>query len=288
MKNLLIILIFIIVLFFYLHIIYHLKKSNDLEVYEINEPTKNELEEICNYRQPVIFHYNSNVSEDINNEQIITKYSSFDLNVRNVKNNNTEQEMYIPYKVKDLFTVFENDKEGKYITENNEDFISETGIIKCLKYNDVLLRPYFMLNNRYDLLSGSNKTRTPFRYNLYYRNFIYVLDGNVKIKLSPPNSSKYLNEINDYDNYEFRTDIDVWNDNEKIDKIRFLEVNLKKNQIIYIPSYWWYSIQYDTKSLLINYSYDTYMSMLSITPNILLYYLQAQNIKIKKYKKYNK
>ena len=109
MKNLLIILIFIIVLFFYLHIIYHLKKSNDLEVYEINEPTKNELEEICNYRQPVIFYYNSNLSEDINNEQIITKYSSFDLNVRNVKNNNTEQEMYIPYKVKDLFSVFEND-----------------------------------------------------------------------------------------------------------------------------------------------------------------------------------
>ena len=61
MKNLLIILIFIIVLFFYLHIIYHLKKSNDLEVYEINEPTKNELEEICNYRQPVIFYYNSNL-----------------------------------------------------------------------------------------------------------------------------------------------------------------------------------------------------------------------------------
>ena len=29
------------------------------------------------------------------------------------------------------------------------------------------------------------------------------------------------------------------------------------------------------------------MSMLSITPKILLYYLQAQNIKIKKYKKYN-
>ena len=284
MKNLLIILIFIIVLFFYLHIIYHLKKSNDLEVYEINEPTKNELEEICNYRQPVIFDYNSNVSEDINNEQIIMKYSSFDLNVRNVKNNNTDQELYIPYKVKDLFSVFENDKDGKYITENNEDFISETGIIKYLKYNDLLLRPYFMLNNNYDLLSGSNNTRTPFRYKLYYRNFIYVLDGNVKIKLSPPNSSKYLNQINDYDNYEFRTDIDVWNDNEKIDKIKFLEVNLKKNQIIYIPSYWWYSIEYDTKSLLINYSYDTYMSMLSITPNILLYYLQAQNIKIKKYK----
>jgi len=287
MKNLLIILIFIVVLFFYLHIIYHLKKSNDLEVYEINEPTKNELEEICNYRQPVIFYYNSNLSEDINNEQIMTKYSSFDLNVRNVKNNNTEQEMYIPYKVKDLFTVFENDTEGKYITENNEDFISETGIIKYLKYNDLLLRPYFMLNNSYDLLSGSKNTRTPFRYNLYYRNFIYVLDGNVKIKLSPPNSSKYLNQINDYDNYEFRTDIDVWDVNEKIDKIKFLEVNLKKNQIIYIPSYWWYSIEYDTKSLLINYSYHTYMSMLSITPKILLYYLQAQNIKIKKYKKYN-
>lgn len=289
MKNILIVLIFTTVLFFYLHIIYHLKKSNDLEIYEIITPSKNELEEICNYRQPVIFDYKNDSYNNINLDLIESNYSSFDLNVRNSKSNTSEEELYIPYKIKDLFTVFDNDKDNKYITENNEDFLNETGTVKYLKYNDTLIRPYFMMYSKYDLLSGSKNSRTPLRYNLYYRNYLHVINGSVKIKLAPPNSIKYLNEVKDFDNYEFRTDIDVWDieNNDTLNKVKFLEVNLQKDQLIYIPSYWWYSIEYDSKSLLINYNYHTYMSMISIIPSILLYYLQAQNVKINKYKKYN-
>ena len=55
MKTLLSVLIFCIVLFIYLHINFHLKVSNDLEVYEIEQPSKEKLEEICDIRQPVIF-----------------------------------------------------------------------------------------------------------------------------------------------------------------------------------------------------------------------------------------
>ena len=58
-------LIFCIVLFLYLHIYHHLKTSNDLEVYEIEKPSKDKLEEISDIRQPVIFNYN--------NEQILGK-----------------------------------------------------------------------------------------------------------------------------------------------------------------------------------------------------------------------
>ena len=58
MKALFTILIFCLVLFIYLHINFHLKQSNDLEVYEIDQPSKEKLEEICDIRQPVIFDYN--------------------------------------------------------------------------------------------------------------------------------------------------------------------------------------------------------------------------------------
>tara|TARA_B100001287_G_C22647124_1_gene513318 strand:+ start:592 stop:1464 length:873 start_codon:yes stop_codon:yes gene_type:complete len=289
MKNILIVLIFTTVLFFYLHIIYHLKKSNDLEIYDIITPSKNELEEICNYRQPVIFDYQNDSSNNINLDFLVSNYSSFDLNVRNSKINATGEELYIPYKITDLFTVFDNDKDNKYITENNEDFINETGTVKYLKYNDTLIRPYFMVHSKYDLLSGSKNSSTPLRYNLYYRNYLHVVNGSVKIKLAPPNSVKYLNEVKDFDNYEFRSDIDIWDieNNDTLNKVKFLEVNLQKNQLIYIPSYWWYSIKYDSKTLLVNYNYHTYMSLISVMPSILLYYLQAQNVKINKYKKYN-
>ena len=57
MKSLFTILIFCIVLFLYIHINFHLKVSDDLEVYEIDQPSKEKLEEICDLRQPVIFDY---------------------------------------------------------------------------------------------------------------------------------------------------------------------------------------------------------------------------------------
>ncbi|GAF78491.1 unnamed protein product, partial [marine sediment metagenome] len=56
MKYLITIFIFSIVLFLYLHVQYHLKTSSDLEIYTIDNPTKEKLEEICDLRQPVILN----------------------------------------------------------------------------------------------------------------------------------------------------------------------------------------------------------------------------------------
>lgn len=292
MKNLIIILIFTIVLFFYLHIIYHLKKSNDLDVYEIKTPSKDELEEICNYRQPVLFHYYNNEINNYFNFDNIKLHNQFDINVRNAdKNLSDEHELYIPFNTSKLFEIIKTGSTNTYITENNNDFLNESGLIKNIKYNDNLLRPYFMISNKYDLLTGCKFSRTPFRYNLNYRNYFHVVSGNVKIKLSPPNSSKHLNEVKDYDNYEFRTNINLWkptsNDKLNINKIKIIDVNLSQGQIIYIPNYWWYTFEYDVNTIIINYRYDTYMSLISQCPQLMMYMLQAQNIKINKFNKYN-
>ena len=48
------ILIFMIILLVYLHIYYHLKVSNDLEIFEHEISNKNNLEEVLNSRQPVV------------------------------------------------------------------------------------------------------------------------------------------------------------------------------------------------------------------------------------------
>ena len=46
MKMLIAFIIFIIILFFYCHIWYHLKTSDDLEMYEIEKPSKEKLENL--------------------------------------------------------------------------------------------------------------------------------------------------------------------------------------------------------------------------------------------------
>ena len=49
--------IFCLVLFIYLHVYFHLKTGEELEVYEIDQPSKDKLEEICDIRQPIIFEF---------------------------------------------------------------------------------------------------------------------------------------------------------------------------------------------------------------------------------------
>ena len=62
------------ILFLYLHINYHLNVAT-LEVYTIEAPSKETLEEICNIRQPVVFDfYNENLIEDLNIEKLETEY----------------------------------------------------------------------------------------------------------------------------------------------------------------------------------------------------------------------
>jgi hypothetical protein len=69
--------IFCIVLFIYLHVQFHLKTSNDLEVYELDQASKDKLDEICDLRQPVIFDFdNDKILQTINKTKgIFIEYS---------------------------------------------------------------------------------------------------------------------------------------------------------------------------------------------------------------------
>ena len=63
------------------------------------------------------------------------------------------------------------------------------------------------------------------------------------------------------------------------EKIKCLELTLYKGQLIYIPPYWWYSIEYQKDAVVVSYKYHTYMSLLSISQHQIIALLQSQNIK---------
>ena len=84
MKELFSVVIFCVVLFLYLHITHHLNVSNDLEVYTIERPSKDKLEEICGLKQPVIFDYNNDdIMTNLNFNILEHKYGAFDIKIRN-------------------------------------------------------------------------------------------------------------------------------------------------------------------------------------------------------------
>jgi len=153
-----------------------------------------------------------------------------------------------------------------------------------IQTNDEFLRPHMMASYEYDYILGSKDTVTPMRHEKNYRNYFIVLSGSVKIKLTPPKSSKYLYPQYDYDNFEFRSLINPWQVQDKykidFDKIKCMEVELTPGKIIFIPAHWWYSFKFnDNKTALVSLKYRTYMNTLAIFPSIFISFLQKQNIK---------
>lgn len=75
--------IFCVVLFIYLHINFHFKTSNDLEIYEIDNVSKEKFEELCDIRQPIIFPFeNEKIINNTCYDYIYSHYDSFDIQIR--------------------------------------------------------------------------------------------------------------------------------------------------------------------------------------------------------------
>jgi hypothetical protein len=189
----------------------------------------------------------------------------------------------VPLAFSNALNVIRDDHDNKYLIENNGEFLAETGIIKSFKYNDGFLRPYMVSQCDYDFLMAAEKTQTPFKYELNYRNYILVTEGVIKVKLTQPKSSKYLYQQKDYENFEFSSPLNPWQIQAQykadFDKIKCLDLVMKKGQIIYIPAYWWYSIEFGKEASLSTFKYKTYMNTVAILPQLVIRLLQTQNVK---------
>ena len=115
MKAIIALFIFCIVLFTYLHVTFQLRTSDDLEVYEIDNISKNRLEEVCDIRQPVLIdYYNEHISD--------FSYHNFLLDQAIIIKNNYNN-----------FNLSNN-------WENNADFLTNTiypYLDKIINHNDI-------------------------------------------------------------------------------------------------------------------------------------------------------
>ena len=279
--------IFCVILFFYLHIQFHFKTSDDLEIYEVEQASKDRMEEICDLRQPVLMDFPSiedgeKIINTTNKQFLLDNYPVFEVKIRSKTDMTNDSDVCVPLPLHVAVKLFNDDTTPTYFSEGNIDFLQETGAIKNMSYNDAFLRPYLVSNCYYDVLFASNGLETPLRYDLNYRNYYAVTQGSLKIKLTPPKSSKYLYPINDYENFEFKSPVDIWSPQTKYradyDKIKFLEITLTPGKILYIPAYWWYSFKFEENTSVSCFKYRTYMNNIAISPKIFMYALQNQNV----------
>lgn len=281
--------IFLIILFLYIHITSQYKRSEDLEIYEMDYTTNTHLQEVCDVKQPVLFNHEANFPEFFD-EITIDSLALSGINDVKLKESSDyfiesdETIDYVVLSMQSSLQLINADTKSAYFIENNEEFISDSKVYSSFQKNDEMLKPSFVAQTKYDLLMGSKNTVMPLRYHTYYRKFICVTSGKISIKMTPWKSHKYLYPIKDYDNYDFRSPINVWNTQQKykqeMDKIKFLEFDVNKGNILYIPPYWWYSIKFSSEtSIICEFNYSSIMNCISNIPNYLLYFMQQQNTK---------
>ena len=284
--------IFIIILFLYIYIANQYKKSEDLDIYETDFSDNTQLQEVCDIRQPIIFQF-KNIHPKIFSEMTpsnISKYHSYDVCVKDAhdyyQNERAEHTQVdsVNLSLNSTIKLFENDRASHFFSENNTEFLEESGLLKSMKSMDDFLKPHFTVFSHYDLMFGSSDAVTPLRYHTDYRKFICVTSGSIRVKMAPWKCSKYLHPIKDYENYEFHSPVHPVSPKSEyamdFEKTKFLEFEVKEGYVLYIPPYWWYSLQYNNAhgTFVCEMTYNTMMNCISNIPDLGLYWLQQQNI----------
>ena len=293
--------IFIVILFFYIHITAQWKTSNDLEVYESDYLSPTQLQEICAVKQPVVFKIQRNRIADAFFERFqsskFEKYDNIDVRIKDrqdyhkVAANTSDYDKkdvavdFVPLSFRSARRLMMTDTNGKYFSEKNHGFLEESGLDHTSHSMDALLKPPLSAYTKYDLLLGSPLVSTPLRYHLESHKFIAVTRGKITVKLCPPKYSKIIPTNRDYENYEFWSpltpDSKSPKDKEILHKIKFLDVEVNSGDILFLPSYWWYSITFsgDPETTAAVFTYDVAMNIAAQSKHWGLYYLQQNNIK---------
>ncbi len=290
--------IFITILFLYIHIANQFKTSEELEIYETDYNNLKHLEDVCELKQPFLMnmnHVSPSLFSDIAPENI-AKYSSHDIHVKDCNDYFTEDRsnpecvdpIILPFGTS--IKIFESDKSGHLFSENNQEFLEETSLLKKIQVMDNYLKPSFIINSKYDLLFGSCNSVTPLRYHTDSRQFLCVTHGKIRVKMTPWKNTKFLHSYKDYENYEFRSLVHPLKPHKEhsldFEKTNFIDFEVRSGHMLYIPPYWWYSIVYldDPATFICNITYNSIINCVSNIKDLSLYVLQQQNItkKIKK------
>jgi hypothetical protein len=280
--------IFLIILFLYIQVTHQYKRSEDLEIYEMDYTTNTYLQEVCDLKQPVLFDYGSiqpDFFETLSLETLHGIPNSQDIKMREVADFYTDVENldFIVLPIQTCMQLLTTDTRSAYFTEMNDDFITESGLSSLFRENDDMLKPTFTAQTTYDILLGSKGAITPLRYHTDYRRFICVNHGKLRVKMTPWKSHTYLYPVRDYENYDFRSPVHVWNTQPKyqheMDKMKFLEFDVAAGHVLYLPPYWWYSIKFsDEPTLATGFTYNSIMNIVSNLQNHAMYFIQHQNI----------
>lgn len=235
--------IFFVCVVLYIHILYHLKKTTDEKVYDITFSNKTELNTVCDIRSPFIFqtHKDKLLTNDAlkdNNIHLNTTYSR-----RSPKKEDEESATCI-------FSEFNHTAIQSEIVTNSMN-----------AYEQIYMQPEFTLCNNRDMIVSDKGFKTSLESNYNFRNFFHCNEGIVKVNLISPIHSDKIEHHFDYERYR-----NVSSESILDTHMKTIELTLTEGDVLYVPSFWWYSFEFNERTILMKYQYRSVMNILSHLP----------------------
>ena len=285
------IIIFLVILFFYMHLQHQYKKSEDLEIYEMDYLSNTNLQEIVDMKQPVFFSLENTDSlfsklHPALKEEVIVK------DVRDYSNSNSDSDSIdgIALSFSSAYGLMNSDPKSTFFSEKNDAFLSDSEFIKTFASFSKKIGTGWSVHTAYDLLFGSPNVELPWKFHTASQRFLVTSPGEgVRIKMTPWKSRKYLDVIYDTENN------DLWaRDSTSSGEIKLLDFELKPGFVLYIPPYWFYRIQFSHTStstdanskisFLASFTYATPMNILANIQQYVQPLLQSQTFVFSKKK----
>ena len=243
--------LFIILVIIYSHVSAEYRKSEDLEIYEMDYKTNQQLQEICALKQPFVFTISGVCPELFQLDY--TTWKNADVTIKDCTTTSIElSDDAIVLPIRSAMRLMQTDTRAKYYSEDNESFLQDVGvhtqICLCL---DPVLKPSLSVVSNYDLILGSTNAYTPLRYHTGYRQFYTVLQGKIRVKMAPYSSVRQMSSppTVDTDFFGFcAATVNPWLTDTSI---KYVECIVSEGNVLYVPPYWWYSIQYVTKETIL-------------------------------------
>lgn len=267
--------IFILVLILYSQIMFQLKKGDDMEIYELDYTSNKELNESANLKQPFLFLF-SNIDTYFKMTPLSTlvqEHGNFDIILKETADyhsNSPTKYSRTPLTLGAASTLMQSDSEGKYYSAHNANFIMETGMFKQYKQMDAILQTPMCVSSNYDVLVGSHGATTPLAYHTNERRFLYVVGGKLTVKMTPWRSNKYM--VLDKD---FTSPLNVWNPQPQYEsgflKMKFLDFVVHPGHVLYVPPFWFYSLQFekDNRDIVVHqFDYGSVMNVIANLPHL--------------------
>ena len=250
--------------------------NNDREILKLDDPSAETITELCGTKQPFLFFMEPPTSIPYLYDKEFSMEDTASLMVKDISSN---EGIYVPLEIPKALKMFKKDKNSKYLSQRNHLLMEADKFNQEYDALDLSLKPKMSVKQDFDLIVGSPYVCTPLRYELGCRNFFCVLGSSVHVKLYPPEDQRHLQVVADYEEMEFTSHENPWDEKFKNNKITPIEITVNPGHTLAIPPYWLYSFCLTKKTQICKFQYKTFFNMMSIMPYLGRQILQKSNTK---------